>query len=255
MSRSGAYFYRPKIGIYRSLKNKSEIRDETVRFADFCITKGNEPCTGIGEHEIPPNTPIKVSASAISSSQINFQWYDNSYNEDHFRIERSLDGINWSLVSLVIPTWERWSPQTLELNYVDTSLTAATKYYYHVRAENLFGNSNYSDTVSAVTANVTSTNSDKVILNAFALKGYPNPFNPSTKINYQIPIAGNVRLVIYDSLGKKISTLVNEYKQPGKYEYSINADNISGKKLSSGTYFVRLQTGNYEKVLKLLLLK
>ncbi len=255
MSRNGAYFYRPKIGVYRSLKNKSVIRDETVRFAEFCIAKGSEPCAGTGGHEIAPNAPIKVAASTVSNSKINIKWYDNSYNEDHFRIERSLDGNNWGLAKLITPTWERWSPQTLLLSYIDTSLTESTKYYYRVRAENLFGSSNYSDTIIAITSSVTNVNSAEIFPDKILLQSYPNPFNPSTKIDYQIPFAGNIRLVIYDSLGKRISTLVSEYKSPGKYEYILNSDNVSGNKLTSGAYFIRLQIGNYEKVLKLMVLK
>ena len=255
MSRSGAYFYRPKIGIYRSLKNNSDIRDETVRFADFCITKGNEPCVGTGGHEIPPDTPIEIDASALSSSLINIQWYDNSYNEDHFRIERSLSGTDWTLAALVMPTWERWLPQNLMLDYTDSSLSAGTKYYYRIRAENLFGNSDYSEIVGAATGVQTGINKTKNIPDSFRLQSYPNPFNPSTNISYQIPTSANVRIVIYDSLGKKITTLVDEFKKPGKYDYELNSDNIGGKRLSSGIYFARMLVGNYVSVLKLSLLK
>ncbi len=255
MSRTGAYFYRPKIGIYRSLKNKSEIRNETIRFADFCIAKDSQSCVGTGGHEIPPNTPSKVSASSISNSKINFAWYDNSYNEDHFRIERSPDGNNWSLASIVTPTWERWKPQTQMLNFIDSSLTASTKYYYRIRAENLFGNSNYSDTVCATTSSVTNIKAEKILPDKILLQSFPNPFNPSTTIAYQIPLAGNIKLVLFDSLGRNISTLINEYKSSGRYEYLLNSGNVSGNKLTSGTYFIRLQIGSYEKVLKLILLK
>jgi hypothetical protein len=255
MSRTGANFYRPKIGIYRSLKNKSVIRDETVSFADFCIAKGTKACAGSGGHEIPPNAPTKVGAAAISSSQINIQWYDNSYNEDHFRIERSLNGTDWSLAALVTPSWERWLPQTLILNYIDTSLSAGTKYYYRIRAENLFGNSGYSDIVNTSTSVGTGINSSDNIPDKFSLQSSPNPFNPSTRIIYQIPASANVQIVIYDSLGRKIATLVNEFKSAGKYDYELNADDISGKSLTSGTYFIRMLAGNYGRVLKLSLSK
>ncbi len=81
-------------------------------------------------------------------------------------------------------------------------------------------------------------------------QNYPNPFNPSTKINYQIPQAGFVTLKVYDPLGREVTMLVNEEKAAGNYEVNFNAD-----KLSSGVYFYKLQTGNYIKTRKMVLIK
>ncbi|HVO76296.1 MAG TPA: T9SS type A sorting domain-containing protein, partial [Ignavibacteriaceae bacterium] len=84
----------------------------------------------------------------------------------------------------------------------------------------------------------------------------PNPFNPSTKIQYTVGSPANgtgrqfVTLKVYDILGNEIITLVNEEKQPGQYEIEFNA-----KALSSGIYFYRLQAGNYNSTRKMILLK
>jgi hypothetical protein len=81
-------------------------------------------------------------------------------------------------------------------------------------------------------------------------QNYPNPFNPSTVISYQLAAAGNVRLVVYDMLGRKIATLVDGMKGPGNY-----SETFDGSKLASGTYFARLETnGNYQ-IRKILLMK
>ena len=255
LSRSGAYFYRPKIGIYRSLKNKSEIRDESALFADFGITKGSVPCKDPEINNLSPTVPSEISAITLSNSQIVVKWHDNSYNEDHFRIERSLNGTDWSLAVIIISGWERWSPQTLLLSYIDSSLLSATKYYYRVKAENLYGSSDYSDSSSAITASATSVDLEKNIPDEFILQCYPNPFNPSTQISYQIPVAANVQLAIYDSLGRKITTVVKVFQSIGKYNYTFNAKDDAGNQLPNGTYFARLQAGNYVRVLKLSLLK
>ena len=74
-------------------------------------------------------------------------------------------------------------------------------------------------------------------------QNYPNPFNPSTKISYSIPKNGMVTLKVYDVLGKEITTLVNEVKNPGKYIVEFNASN-----LSSGTYFYRIQAGDFVSI-------
>ncbi|MCH7769538.1 MAG: T9SS type A sorting domain-containing protein [Bacteroidetes bacterium] len=82
-------------------------------------------------------------------------------------------------------------------------------------------------------------------------QNYPNPFNPSTLIKYTIPAAGNVSLKIYDSLGRDILSLVNEYKQAGTYEVKFSAigGSASGgdaSALPSGIYFYKLQVGSPE---------
>ena len=83
------------------------------------------------------------------------------------------------------------------------------------------------------------------------LSNYPNPFNPITTINYQLNQPGMVNLVIYDMLGRKIDTLVDEEKSPGSYAAIWNAEGHA-----SGVYFYRIQAGD-SKVLtqKMLLVK
>jgi hypothetical protein len=81
-------------------------------------------------------------------------------------------------------------------------------------------------------------------------QNYPNPFNPSTTIRYQLPVASEVKLEVYDVLGKKIATLVNERQSAGSYQVVWNA---SG--LSSGTYFYRLQAGTFTQTKKMILVK
>ena len=89
------------------------------------------------------------------------------------------------------------------------------------------------------------------IPNFYSLQqNYPNPFNPATKITYTLPKAGNVQLKVYDILGREVSTLVNEVKQPGVYTVEFNASN-----LASGIYFYRILSGNFTAVKKMVLVK
>jgi len=81
-------------------------------------------------------------------------------------------------------------------------------------------------------------------------QNYTNPFNPSTTISYSIPKLSFVKLVVYDLLGKEITTLVNEEKPKGIYEVELNA-----KDLSSGIYFYRIQAGKFTNTKKFILLK
>jgi endoglucanase len=98
-------------------------------------------------------------------------------------------------------------------------------------------------TTSVVTVSETPLN--------FALhQNYPNPFNPVTTIKYQMPDAGIVTLKIFDVLGREVATLVDEQKQPGKYDVQWNASSNS-----SGLYFYRIQTEKFVETKKMILLK
>jgi len=86
-------------------------------------------------------------------------------------------------------------------------------------------------------------------------QNYPNPFNPSTAIRYQIAQPELVTLEIYNALGERVRTLVNDVKTAGNYEVSWNAKNDSGDQLPSGVYMYRLRSGSNVKVLKMILLR
>lgn len=81
-------------------------------------------------------------------------------------------------------------------------------------------------------------------------QNFPNPFNPSTVIKYNLPKDGYVTLKIYDILGKEIVTLVNENKQAGYYNATFNASN-----LPSGIYIYSIQSNEYNQSKKMLLMK
>ncbi|MFI5238144.1 MAG: FlgD immunoglobulin-like domain containing protein, partial [Ignavibacteriales bacterium] len=80
-------------------------------------------------------------------------------------------------------------------------------------------------------------------------------FNPSTIITYQIPQSAMVTLEIFNALGEKVRTLVNETQTSGKYEITWDGKNSSGNQLSSGIYLYRLNAGNNVKVMKMILLR
>ncbi|MCU0413135.1 MAG: T9SS type A sorting domain-containing protein, partial [Ignavibacteriaceae bacterium] len=89
------------------------------------------------------------------------------------------------------------------------------------------------------------------ILQTFQLfQNYPNPFNPTTTLSFVIGQSSFVSLKIYDVLGNEIATLVNEEKPVGSYEVEFDASN-----LTSGVYFYRLQTGSFNQIKKMILLK
>ncbi len=93
-------------------------------------------------------------------------------------------------------------------------------------------------------------------------QNYPNPFNPSTRINYTIPSIGetgnlnnNVILKVFDSLGRVVTTLVNEYKPPGNYNTIWDGTNNLGKPVSSGVYFYKITAGDYSVTKKMVFIQ
>lgn len=81
-------------------------------------------------------------------------------------------------------------------------------------------------------------------------QNYPNPFNPSTKISFNLPEAGNVKLKIYDALGREVSLLVDGFENAGRHTVEFN-----GKNLSSGVYFYRIEYQNNYTTMKMILIK
>jgi hypothetical protein len=86
-------------------------------------------------------------------------------------------------------------------------------------------------------------------------QNYPNPFNSQTLIKYELPKESDVLLEIYNVLGELVKTLVNKKQTPGHYSVQWDGKNVLGRELPSGVYLYRLQTKEFVKVKKLLLLR
>ena len=100
-----------------------------------------------------------------------------------------------------------------------------------------------------IIANIPEPNPD--ILTGFELyQNFPNPFNAKTVIRYTLPVTGKVELSVYNNLGQKVATLVDDVKSAGFYSVEWNAD-----KVSSGIYFYRFEADGYSSVKKMIVIK
>ena len=82
------------------------------------------------------------------------------------------------------------------------------------------------------------------------IRDSPNPFNPETKIRFEVVAAKNINITVFDVLGKEVASLVNKKFTPGTYEVSFDAS-----KLSSGIYFYKLITDDFVDTKKMMLIR
>ncbi len=126
-----------------------------------------------------------------------------------------------------------------------------TKYYWHVRAQNVGGNSSYTSTWNFTTSLTGVSSNGGEIPQLFKLyQDYPNPFNPATVIKFDLPATGFVKMEVFNLIGQVVATLVNGNYAAGSYSVTWDAANFS-----SGVYFYRINAGNYTDIRKMVLIK
>ena len=146
-----------------------------------------------------------------------------------------------------------------DLEYLDEEwgMIDETYYYYYVQAE--YSNNNLSDFTRSnlIEKKHIVDDSDQYvdILTTTLLGNYPNPFNPTTTISFQVDTDTNVAIEIFNLRGQKICTIVNDYFKAGKYNYIWNGTDDNDKRIASGVYFYRMNANNYSSVRRLVILK
>ncbi len=218
--------------------------------------------TGFSDFTISSSSldnPLPVNLSAFTGRNISrgveLRWTTASETDNAgFEVRRTelINGVEqeWLTVASYRTTsslaGQGTTNQAHNYTYTDGGVQVGKTYRYALRSVDLNGTiHDYPQTVS-------------VEVNALAPKvytykleqNYPNPFNPSTRIVYQVAAAGNVSLEVFDMLGRKVATLVNERKEAGEYSVNFNAQG-----LSSGVYFYRMQTDRFTQTKKLMLVK
>jgi hypothetical protein len=103
---------------------------------------------------------------------------------------------------------------------------------------------------------VTGVNPEPAIPKVFAVsQNFPNPFNPSTTISFDVPVSSVVRMVVCNLLGQKVRTLVNGVHEPGRYKVVWDGRNDAGAPVGSGIYLYKFEAGEYTRVQKMILMK
>jgi hypothetical protein len=193
----------------------------------------------------PDIVPVELVSftATVSSDVVILNWSTATELNNHgFEIERASsltthDQENWRTIGFV--EGKGTTTEAQHYSFTDKNLLEG-KYNYRLKQIDFDGSYDFSNVVEVEIA------PREFIL----LQNYPNPFNPNTTISWQSPVSSWQTLKIYDILGNEVVTLVDEYKQAGKY--SVEFD---GKHLPSGIYYYRLNTGSFSDTKKLMLLK
>ena len=194
------------------------------------------------------NAPIPVELNSFTAGvvkdEVILNWTTaTETNNSGWNIERKKlndsEQQNWTKIGFVEGSVN--STSTKDYSYTDKNL-ASGKYQYRLQQIDLDGTFSYSDIVEVEVS---------FIPEKFALyQNYPNPFNPSTVIKFDVPYSTFVNLSIYNSIGEKVATLLNEQMEAG-----VHLTNFDATKMPSGVYIYRLSADDKVLTKKMLLIK
>lgn len=175
---------------------------------------------------IPSNVSLSVGRAWIALSWNEPEDEDFAYFEVYRDTEPGFD-----------PTITTPRITVLSPRFSDEEISVGETYYYRIAAYDFAGNrSDFSPESSP--ALVTGVETGQEAPTVFALHpSYPNPFNPTTTISYDVPTYGRVRIVAFDVVGRPVRILTDREMSPGRYSMQLNARN-----LSSGMYLIRMET-------------
>ena len=187
--------------------------------------------------------PVELTSftAAFSENEVDLNWTTASeLNNLGFEVERKIENEEWRTIGFV----EGKGTTTEIQNYTfmdDLFNVSSSILYYRLKQIDFDGSFEYSEVVEV----------EINLLSEFSLsQNYPNPFNPTTTIGFSIPQKSNVTLKVFDVLGNKVHTLIDEDMEPGYHQVEFDA-----KDLTSGIYFYKLQTGTFVETKKMILLK
>jgi len=188
--------------------------------------------------------PVELSSfnAVQSKGSVILNWETaTEKNNSGFAVERKGENENWKSIAFV----QGFGTSTEIHNYSYTDQTIGSgKYSYRLKQMDHDGSFEYSQVVEVLL-----TPSEFKMYN-----NYPNPFNPSTIISYELPTDAFVTLKVFNTTGEQVAELVNEYQVSGKYNKSFNTTTLNSS-LPSGIYFAELRASEKVQRIKMMLLK
>lgn len=169
-----------------------------------------------------------------------------------FEVQRSISNYNFEMIGFVEGNGNSNSPKDYE--FLDSLAEQSGLIYYRLKQIDFNGTSEYSDTVKVDFVSSVEE-SDNSVSNGFILEEvYPNPFNSSAKIIYQLFNSSKISLKVYDLLGSEVVTIVDDLQPVGRYETEFLTSQINSIP-ASGVFFIQLRAGKFVETKKILYLK
>jgi len=196
--------------------------------------------------------PVPVELTLFTANadeyKVMLNWVTETEVDNYgFEVQRSVDlnqTSEWMKIGFVEGHGNSNSPK--QYSFTDKNPVGGSKFQYRLKQIDTDGKFEYSDVIEV-----------ELIPNEFVLyQNYPNPFNPTTTIKYALPVESKVKIVLYNSLGERITELVNELQSVGYQEAVWNASNAA-----SGVYIYTIEavptnkSGNFTSIKKMILLK
>ncbi|MEO8232564.1 MAG: YCF48-related protein, partial [Ignavibacteriota bacterium] len=223
-----------------------ENTSSNLRSINFVYPSGNS-AWAVGDYGTILNaaiwfTPVELTSftATLNRTKVNINWQTaTELNNQGFEIQRKIENYDWATIGF--RTGKGTTTEHTSYFYEDDiSEINVTKLLYRLKQIDFDGTFSYSDEVEVVTEPFD-----------YALyQNFPNPFNPSTIIKYEVPKISNIKLEIFDVLGRNIRTLVNAEKPAGRYEVEFDAS-----LLASGIYYYRIKASDFVQTKKMMLIK
>jgi len=186
----------------------------------------------------PGALPVKVSefVASMKGSSVAINWTTASETNTYgYYVQRSSSSTGtYSTVSPLI-SGNGTTLQRHNYSFTDNNVPVGT-YYYRLEEVDLNGKTSFGSPIKFSVTGVTGVKNGHGPLTYRLGQNYPNPFNPTTNIAYEIPAQGNVTLAVYNVIGERVATLIND-EQIVAGQHVVN---FNGNNLSSGVYYYRL---------------
>ena len=220
------------VGVQQNFDSLRLITINVTSFGDFTVSD---------DANVIPVELVSFAAN-VSGKDIILSWKTaTELNNKGWEIERAITNGNnkmWNKIGFVNGAGTTTSPNNY--SFADNNVLNG-KYSYRLKQIDLDGTMSYSKTIEVDYQGRPAS---------FAVGNYPNPFNPETRIRFEIPVTSFVNITIFNTIGEKVAVLVNENYEAGVYERSFKAEN-----LNTGIYFYKMTAGTYSITKKMILSK
>ena len=196
------------------------------------------------------NVTLTSFDASLRNGLVQIEWQTATEIDNlGFNIYRStLENDKYAKINQELIPAEGSAISGVSYSYKDSLITAGSTYYYKLEDIDLNGNSKFHGPISVKVTGLVPTDYNLT-------QNYPNPFNPTTYISFSLPQAEKVKLEIYNLLGQKVITLLDNEMQAGSHTINWDGKNDRGEEVGSGIYFYRIAIGQFSQTKKMLLLR